>query len=145
MVILNRRVLCIDPGQKRIGIASSDETGTIATPYRIINHLSKSKDAEAIIEIAQEIGAGQIVIGIAIGLESEKTLSARRAANLAHEISSHTNIPVSLWDESESTNEAFLTISKSGKNRKKKGRRIDDLAATIVLQSFLENMKSRLE
>ncbi len=132
------RVLGIDPGEKNIGIAISDPTGTIARPHAILRHTSRQEDAAAIARLAEETEAGAIVVGQALDSEGNPTVSGRRAARLAAAIRAHTGVPVYLWDESHSTQTARAARLAAGARRKKRRGHLDDLAAAVILQSYLE-------
>ena len=95
------KILAVDPGEKRIGIAVSDPTGIIANPLTIIEHISRPIDAAQIVHLAEEHGSGLIVIGQALDEDGKPSLQGRRAARLMAAIQSQSSIPVILWDESE--------------------------------------------
>jgi len=137
------RILAVDPGAKRIGLAVSDPTGTIANPLRVIQHISRPIDAATIAGIAAEQGAGCIIIGTALGIEGESTLQSRHAARLAEAIRLQTDLPVELWDESDSTQAAraaSIAMGVSAHKRRRQGHaHLDDLAATYLLQSYLDS------
>lgn len=132
------RILAVDPGSKNIGIALSDPTGTIASPLGIIPHVSRAADAAAIAALAHEQGAALIVVGQALDEHGEPTFEGRRAARLAAAIRSQTELPVELWDESFSTSDARSAREALGSPRKKRRGHLDELAAAIILQSYLE-------
>ena len=132
------RVLGIDPGEKNIGIAISDPTGTIARPYLILRHTSRQEDAVAIARLAEEAGAGAIVVGQATDSEGRPTVSGRQASRLAAAIRAHTRVPVYLWDESHSTQTARAARIAVGARRKKRRGHLDDQAAAVILQSYLD-------
>ncbi len=131
------RVLAIDPGEKNLGIALSDPSGTIANPLTVIKHVSRQIDAAAIAQLAREHEAGLIVVGQSLDDENEPTLQGRRAAKLAASIRSQTELPVRLWDESGSTQAARRARIAMGSSRRKRRGHLDDLAATFILQSYL--------
>ncbi len=132
------RVLAVDPGEKFIGIALSDPTGTIASPLTILRHRSKEQDAQAIARLAEEHQVGCIVVGQATDVQGRPTtLQARRAANLARAIAALTTVPVVLWDETGSTQTVHQAWQAMGVSRRRK-RRPDALAATVILQSYLD-------
>lgn len=136
---MNGRVLAVDPGLKRIGLALSDPTGTIANPLQVIQHISRAVDAAAIAQIAAEHEAMLIVVGQPLDEESlPNTPEARHAARLAQAIQEQTSIPVQLWDESGSTKAAQFARRAMGANRRKRAGHLDDLAAAVILQSFLD-------
>jgi len=132
------RVLCVDPGEKRIGLAISDPSATIANPWQVLQHVSRAADAEAIVRLAGERQAVCIVIGQALGANGELTLSARRAANLAEALRALTTLPIMLWDESGSTNAAQEARRAMGVSRRKRRGHLDEIAAVVILQSYLD-------
>jgi putative Holliday junction resolvase len=133
------KVIAVDPGDQRIGIAISDLTGTIANPLTIIKHVSRQQDAAAIIELAAQHQADLIIIGQALDDEGMSTTQSRKAARLASVIKKQTNLPVRLWDESGSTDAVQQALIKTGATKRRRRRHLDDLAATYILQSFLDN------
>ncbi len=80
------RILAVDPGEKRLGIAISDPSGTIANPLTVLKHVSRPVDAASIAQLAEENQAGRIVVGQALDTENLPTLQSRRAAHLAEAI-----------------------------------------------------------
>lgn len=134
-----KRVLCIDPGEKRIGLAISDPTGVIANPLQVIRHISRDEDARKIVDLAQQREVICIVIGQALGDDGESTASSRHAEKLAEAIRSMTSTRVILWDESGSTNEAQDARREMGLRRKQRVGHQDQIAATIILQSYLDS------
>ncbi|HTX80145.1 MAG TPA: Holliday junction resolvase RuvX [Longilinea sp.] len=134
----NLRVLAVDPGEKRIGVAISDPSGTIANPLTVIRHVSRLVDAAQIAGLAQENNAVEIVVGQALDDDGNQTPASRHAAKLAEAIQTQSDLPVSLWDESDSTNEAVAAKVALGVSRSKRGGHQDALAATVILQSFLD-------
>ena len=132
------RVLAVDPGEKRLGIAISDPTGTIANPLMVIQHVSRPVDAATIAQLAADNEAGLIVVGHALGIEGESTPQGRRAERLAEAIRTQCNLPVQLWDESGSTQAAQAARRALGASRRKRSGHLDDLAATYILQTFLD-------
>ena len=136
------RILAVDPGDKNIGIAISDPTGTIASPLRIIRHRSREKDALAIIDIATENQAGLVIIGYSLNDEGEPTFQGRKSVRLAAAIRSKTQTTVVLWDESLTTQDAIDAARKSRNSTSSRGGHQDDIAAAIILQSYLESRNS---
>ena len=132
------RILAIDPGEKNIGIAISDPTGTIANPLTIIKHVSRLIDAATIAQLATENNAMLILVGQALNEEGKSTPQSRRSVRLAAAIKSQTDLPVELWDESGSTQAARQAQIMMGTSRKKRAGHLDDLAATYILQTYLD-------
>lgn len=132
------RVLAVDPGEKRLGIAISDPTGTIANPLTVLTHVSRWEDAAAIVRLADEHNAGRIVIGEALGADGEPTSQSIQAARLAAVVRKQTALPVELWDESGSTQAARKARLAMGARRRKRSGHLDELAATYILQTYLD-------
>jgi putative Holliday junction resolvase len=135
------RILAVDPGKKNIGLAISDPTGTIANPLTVIKHHSRLVDAATVAQIAVEQGAGMIVVGQALDTENQATPQSRRAARFATAIREQSDHPVVLWDESGSTQAARRAQLEMGTARTKRGGHLDALAATYILQTYLDSQK----
>lgn len=132
------RVLAVDPGEKRIGIAISDPTGMIASPLTILMHISRLLDAAAVANLAAEHQVDLIVVGKSLDDDGKFTPQSRRADRFAHTLQQQCSLPVVLWDESFSTQEARQARIAMGTTRKERRGHMDDLAAAIILQSYLE-------
>ncbi len=132
------RILAVDHGEKRIGLAISDPTGSLAHPLRVIEHVSRTVDAAQVAEAAQREEAGLIVIGQSFDEEGRPNLAGRRAARFAEALRSQTSLPIVLWDESFSTQEARQTRLELGGRRRDRAGHLDDLAAVFILRSYLE-------
>jgi len=131
------KVLAVDPGEKRIGLAISDPTGTLARPLCVVKHTAREKDASEIIQIAEHEGVSLIVVGWALDAEGRVGYSARKAQRLADALAEQTGIPIRMWDESGTTRAAIESRIELGVSRKKRKGHLDDLAASILLQDFL--------
>lgn len=132
------RILAVDPGEKNLGIALSDPTGVLASPLVVLQHVSRPIDAANIARLAQEHGAGRIVVGEALDDDNQPTVQSRRARRLAAALKSQTRIPVVLWDESGSTQAARQASITMGVARRKRQGHLDSLAATVILQTYLD-------
>lgn len=132
------RVLAIDHGEKRLGIAISDPSGTIARPLTVIRHTSRDADVAQVLALAQEYQVERIVIGISLDDQGQPNLAGRRALNFARALQRQTNIPVELWDEAFSTQDAREARIQAGVRRKKRRGHLDEWAAAMILQSYLE-------
>ncbi len=139
------RVLAVDHGEKHIGLALSDPTATIASPLKVIKHVSRLMDAAQVANLASENEAGLIVIGQSFDEEGKPNLAGRRAAKFAKSLKQQTHIPVILWDESFSTQDARAARIEMGVSRKKRAGHLDELAAVIILRSYLDSNKPNVE
>lgn len=133
------RVLAVDPGDKRIGVAISDPTGTVANPLIVIEHTSRPIDAATIAQLARENSAGLIIVGVTFDEEGDLSPQGRRGARLADAIRSQTVLPVELWDEGGSTKAAINARIALGSPRRKRKGHLDHLAATYILQTYLDS------
>jgi len=133
------RILAVDPGEKRLGIALSDPSGTIANPLTVIKHVSRPIDAASIAQLAQENQAALIIVGQSFDIEGQPSPQGRRASRLAEAIRQQTDLPVELWDEGGSTQAARSARIALGVSRRKRRGHMDDLAATVILQTFLDS------
>lgn len=136
------RILAVDHGEKRIGLALSDPTATLASPLKVIAHVSRLVDAAQVADLAAQHQAGLIVIGQSFDEEGQPNLAGRRAARFAEALRTQTDIPVTLWDESFSTQDARATRIEMGVSRKKRGGHLDELAAVMILRSYLESQRT---
>ena len=140
------RIMGIDPGEKRLGIATSDPSGIIANLLMVLKSTSRAINAATIAQIALDKQAELIVVGQSLDEEGEPTAEGRRAQRLAEAIHQQTNIPVLLWDEGESTQmarSASIAMGISSRKRRSRGHHVDDLAATVILQSYLDAQASQ--
>ena len=132
------RIMGVDPGDKRIGIAISDPTQTIASPYSVIEHTSREADARAILAIGEENQVGLVLIGQALNWDGDISPQGKKAARLAEEIQSLGDIPVKLWDEYGSTRTARESRQMMNLPRNKRKGHHDQIAAVIILQTYLD-------
>jgi putative Holliday junction resolvase len=137
------RILAVDPGSKNLGIALSDASGTIANPLKVMKHVSRPANAAAIVGIAEEHQAVLIVIGQSLDQDGQPTFEGRRSARLAAEIRTLTELEVILWDEANSTQTARKAQIALGTPRGKRQGHLDELAATVILQSYLDFQAGR--
>lgn len=136
--IKNMRVLCVDPGEKRIGLAVSDPSGTIARPLIILEHRSREADAREIVNLAESLGVGLIVVGVPYTWNGTIGPAARRALRLADAIRAVGSVAVMTWDESGSSQRAQALLREMHASRKKRREPLDHRAAAIILQDFLD-------
>ena len=132
------RILAVDPGSKHIGLAMSDPTGTIANPLVVLNHVARQLDASAVVELANANGTGLIVVGQSLDEDGNPTFEGRQAVRFAEALKTQTSLPVIFWDESFSTQEARAARIAMGVSRKNRQGHLDSMAATVLLQSYLD-------
>jgi putative pre-16S rRNA nuclease len=136
------RILAVDPGEKRLGLAISDPTRTIANPLTVIDHVSRVVDAAQIAALAVELGASLIIVGATADEDGQLTAQGRSASRLAAVIRAQTALQVELWDETGSTQaarQASITMGVPKHKRQRQGHgHLDALAATYILQTYLD-------
>ena len=132
------RILAVDHGEKNIGLAISDPTGTIANPLMVVRHVSRAIDAAQVADVAVHQHAGRIVIGQSFEMNGRPNAAGRRAARFADALRDQTSLPVELWDESNSTQNARSARIQMGVSRRKRAGHLDELAAAVILQSYLD-------
>jgi putative Holliday junction resolvase len=132
------RVLAVDHGQKNLGLAISDETGMLARPLLILPHLSKIMDAAQVVEYAVRLEANRIIVGVSYDEEGYPNPAGRRAINFSEALKSQTDLPIELWDESLTTQDAQSVRTASGAPKKKRIGHLDDVAAAVLLQDYLD-------
>ena len=129
--ITSVRILAIDHGDARIGLAISDEGGMIARPLQILKHTAKKEDAEKIARIALENHVEKIVIGLPLDDEGKIGHQANKVKRWAEALKEATTIPIEFWDES-------FTSEQAETLRHKRGEAMDDKAAAFILQNYLD-------
>jgi putative Holliday junction resolvase len=124
------RVLAVDPGEARLGLALSDPSGTIARPLEVMRHVSRAEDARRIVDVARREGATLIVVGVAYDSEGSVGPGARRGLRLAEAVRQAGFSPVVTADESDSTRLALRLHRPDEKT--------DARAAAVILQAYLD-------
>jgi putative Holliday junction resolvase len=132
------RILAVDHGEKRIGLALSDPTQTIASPLKVIKHVSRMIDAAQVAEIANQNEVSLIIIGQSFDEDGKPNMAGRRAGRFADELKNQTQIPIEMVDESFSTQIARNARIELGVSRKKRAGHQDEYAAVVILQNYLE-------
>lgn len=138
-----KMIIAIDPGDRRIGIAISDETGSLARSFGTFIHQSRRANAEKIIKMATDHDAGTVIIGAAYDDDGKETPSSRKAGRLADEIQQMSNLKVVMWDESGSTQKAKEIKLLTGAGKKQRRGHQDSTAAAIILQDYLDSDKNK--
>lgn len=134
------RILAIDPGERRIGVAAADLSTRVAVPVATID--AGDDPVEAVARLAEERGAQAIVVGLALSLSGAFGPQAERGQALADALARRLDIPVHTWDERLTSAEARRRLPRAGRSRRSKRRPkgdLDAMAAAIILQAFLDS------
>jgi putative holliday junction resolvase len=132
------RKMGIDPGMRRVGLALSDEDGGFASPYKTLERKSDADLLELIVAEVREQRVDQIVLGLPLRMNGLEGPEAKRARRLAQALELAAKVPVTLWDERMTTVAAERELRGSGLRGERKKAMIDQAAATLLLQSFLD-------
>lgn len=135
------RVLALDVGEKRIGVALSDPTGLLATPLKAIE-LGGEPGIDEVLRLAAEHDAGEIVVGLPVSLSGRIGPQADRVAEFTRSLSGRTTIPVTSVDERLSTVQAARMLRESGIEPSRDRARVDAAAAAVILQSYLDSRRA---
>jgi len=137
------RTIAFDIGDVRTGAALSDPDGILASA--LSNIPSENQDALAgeIVRLAETNQAGEIVLGNPLKMSGEASSQSEKVEKISEEIKKNTKIPVILWDERLTTKMATGFLIEGGERRKDRKKKVDRVAAVLILQSYLDFKKSR--
>jgi putative Holliday junction resolvase len=133
------RYLALDVGSKRIGVAVSDELGLTAQPVLTLERRrNRREDLRSLVRLARRFDVTAIVVGNPLQLSGELSPQAAKTQAFAAELGELSGLPIYMWDERLTTNEAHQMLYEAGHSRQKHRRIVDQVAATLILRSFLE-------
>lgn len=138
------RVMGLDIGEKRIGVALSDPLGIIAQGFGVIR-AEEGKALEELRAIAETYDVKEIVVGLPLSLDGSIGPQTRKVMELAQRISEVTGLPVSFWDERLSSKEAEKLLISADQSRRRRKEVKDKVSAVIILQSYLESRRRGCE
>ena len=134
------RILAIDLGDVRTGLAVSDPTGTLTGEAWTITERNMQSLAETIIAAAMERGVGQLVLGYPKNMDGTLGPRAEKSEDFKARLEAISDIPVTLWDERRTTAEADNILMGVGRRGKKKKQAIDAVAASLILEGYLRSL-----
>lgn len=130
------RILALDIGEKRIGVALSDSLGWLATPLTVISYKKLADGLAAIEALVHAHQVKQVIVGYPRSLNGTAGPQARRVDKFVAQLRARLQVPVVLWDERLSTAQAERLVHETGRSVQRE--RIDALAAAVILQSYLD-------
>lgn len=136
-------MLGVDYGEKRVGLAISDPEGIVGLPLETVAEDNAEAAAERIAAICRERAVGRIVLGLPRNMNGTLGAKAEEAAAFGELLAGETGLEVIAWDERLSTVRAERSLRESQMSRKKRQRRVDAVAAQVILQSYLDAQKRR--
>ena len=137
------RILAIDPGSHRLGLALSDPSGTVALPLRVLVRRSEPEDLKELGSIVRENQVELVLMGLPRMMDGSIDVAARGAQVFGAKVNSATGVPVEYWDERLTTVAAERFLIEQGKRRAQRRQDVDKVAATLLLQGYLDYRGSR--
>jgi putative Holliday junction resolvase len=138
---MSMRILGLDYGSKRIGVAVSDELEITAQGLATITRKNKKNDLDEIAKVITTYSVEKIVIGYPIKLDGSEGIQCEKISRFSKLLEAKLHIPVVKWDETLTTKEAEDILIQAHVRRDKRKQVVDKLAATLILQGYLDNLK----
>jgi putative Holliday junction resolvase len=132
------RVLALDIGEKRIGVAVSDPSGTVATPLVVLDAARAMGDGRELVGLAEEYDAELFVVGLPLSLDGSEGPQAMRVRSAAARLAGFVHVPFDFYDERLSSAEASRSMASAGVSSRDRRGNVDMVAAAIFLQSYLD-------
>jgi putative Holliday junction resolvase len=139
-MIGGKRIMALDPGSKRMGVALSDELGWTAQPLETYERRSLAADVAHIQDLVRRYEVREVVMGMPLHMSGRVGAEAERAQALMDTLGQALNVPVVAWDERLTTKSAEDLLIAANVSRKKRKGTVDRVAAAILLQSYLESL-----
>ena len=139
------KVLGLDVGEKRIGVAVSDALGWTAHGVTVLNRTDTTGDLEKLRNLVESMEVTRVVLGLPRNMDGSLGPSAQRIQLFAREIEERLSVPVTLWDERWTTAEATRLLINADVSRKRRREVVDKLAAVLILQSYLDGQSAHGE
>jgi len=136
------RVLGVDWGERRIGIAVSDETQTIASPHAVEKCRSEDDRIRAVVRHVRGLGVSRVVLGLPLSLSGDDGPTSRAVRRFGERLVAEIDVPLVLWDERLTTGSAQRALIEAGLRRSRRKELIDKVAASMMLQSYLDSQKA---
>lgn len=136
------KILAVDLGKARTGLAICDEGEVLASPVRVISERNWDRLTSMIVQEAKTLSAKQIVVGLPRNMDGSEGESAQNARAFAEQLKALTSIPIVLWDERGTTITAHEYLNDTDTRGKKRKAVIDAVAATVILQDYLSFRKN---
>ena len=134
------RLLGLDVGTKTIGLALSDVTRRVATPYDTIRRTKFTADAKTIAETIEKNQVGALIIGLPLNLDGSEGPRAQSTRAFARNLALHVGVPIAFWDERLSTAAVERHLIEADASRKRRAEVIDRMAAAYILQGALDRL-----
>ncbi|HIS24801.1 MAG TPA: Holliday junction resolvase RuvX [Candidatus Faeciplasma gallinarum] len=137
------RILAVDYGDARTGLASCDKYESIASPVGTVAERNQDVLVRKISDKAKELGTEHIVVGLPMNMDGSRGERAQKCEEFAKKLSESTGLEVSMWDERVTTVQAIGILNETNVRGKRRKAVIDTVAATLILESYLEYRKKK--
>ena len=135
------RVLALDVGERRIGVAVSDPMGIIASPLTVVERVGGTRDYERLLALAEEQEAERILVGMPVSMDGAARMQARAVQRFIDKLAELSPLPIDTLDERLTTVEADRRMIEAGASRSKRRSERDAVAAAVLLQAYLESRR----
>ncbi len=132
------RLLGLDIGDVRVGVAVSDPSGTVATPLTTLDGRKLAADPQDVVRLVDEYEAGCVVVGLPVTMAGEEGPQAQSVRRRVNALQERLAVPVTLWDERLTTAQARRSLAEAGLDERRIRESVDMVAASIILQSYLD-------
>jgi putative holliday junction resolvase len=139
------RILALDVGKKRIGLAVSDELGITAQGMETLHRVRIRDDLAALKEITARLGVSMLLVGRPLHMSGDPSRQSRYTEEFAERLQQYTELPVVFWDERLTSAEAERMLRETGASLEEKKRSVDRLAAVLLLESYLGYRQMRAD
>ena len=136
------RILAVDYGRRRVGLAVSDELGLAARGLPTVRAESRRSAIDSVAQVAADVGAGQLLVGLPLNMDGSRGPMAEAAESFAAALNRTTGLPVRLWDERLTTVAARRTLRETGLRERNKEGTLDRMAAVLLLNNYLHAQDS---
>jgi putative Holliday junction resolvase len=137
------RILALDVGNRRIGLAVTDELGITAQGLRTLERSSKRRDLETLKKIARKYEVGEVVVGRPVHMSGDASGQSEKVKKFAKELGEVLEMPIHFYDERLTSWEAHELLDREGLSREEKKGKVDQVAATLILQGYLQSKSKR--
>ncbi len=137
------RVLCVDYGRRRLGLAVSDALGATAQPLEVVERTKQRSALQGVLAVVERVQPEEIVVGLPLRLDGSPGVAAQAAQQFADALRERSGLPVTLWDERLSTTEASRQMRSAGMDQRRQRGVVDKVAAAMILRSYLETRRRR--
>lgn len=138
------RILGVDYGQARTGLAISDPTGLLASAVETVTAYVPEKCARAVADKARALGAERIVLGLPRNMDGSEGFRAEATRAFGTLLAEYSGLPLVYWDERQSTNAAHRILAENGRSGRNRKQVVDQVAAVVILQNYLDSLPRSL-